>query len=106
VVDTAEFLAVREAAGIAAAAACHGLLSAGGLAFAKNGGLLGYGVDVAPVYRRAAVFVAKILKGAKPNHIPIEQATTFHLVVNLRTTETLGLEIPPTQLAAADEVVE
>lgn len=106
VADTAEFLAAPEAAGIAAAAARHGLPSAGGLAFARNGGLLGYGVDFAPMFRRAAVFVDRILKGAKPNDIPIERATTFHFVVNLKTAKTLGLEIPPTQLAAADEVVE
>ena len=58
------------------------------------------------MFRRAAVFVDKILKGAKPGDIPIEQATTFHFVVNLKTAKALSLAIPPTLLAAADEVIE
>ena len=91
---------------IAAAAAHHRLPSAATTSLAKNGGILGYGVDLAPMFRRAAVFVDKILKGAKPGDIPIEQATTFHFVVNLKTAKALSLAIPPTLLAAADEVIE
>ncbi len=70
---------------IAAAAAHHGLPAAGGLSFGRNGGLLSFGVDMAPMTRRAAVFVDKILKGAKPGDIPIEQATKFITFVNLKS---------------------
>jgi putative tryptophan/tyrosine transport system substrate-binding protein len=75
-------------------------------AIAAEGGLLGYGVDYPAMFRHAAVFVDKILKGAKPGDIPIEQATKFTTVVNLKTAKALGIEIPPTLLAAADEVIE
>jgi putative ABC transport system substrate-binding protein len=91
---------------IATAAAHHGLPSAGALQYARYGGLLGYGVDFLPMFRRAATFVDKILKGTKPGDIPIEQATKFLTVVNLKTAESLGLNIPPSLLAAADELIE
>ena len=67
----------------------------------ERGGLLGYGVDFSALFRRAAYFVDKILKGAKPGDIPIEQATKFITVVNLKTAKALGLDIPPMLLAAA-----
>jgi ABC-type uncharacterized transport system substrate-binding protein len=91
---------------IARLAAARRLPTIGQLELAKNGGLLGYGVDFAAMFRRAAVFVDKILKGANPGDLPIEQATKFVTVVNLKTAKALGLEIPPTVLAAADEVIE
>jgi putative ABC transport system substrate-binding protein len=91
---------------IAAAAARHGVLSAGAPIFAEHGGLLGYGVDVVPMFRRTATFVDKILKGAKPGDLPIEQATKFEMIVNLTTAKVLGVDIPQTLLAAADEVME
>jgi ABC-type uncharacterized transport system substrate-binding protein len=91
---------------IAAAAARHGLPSAGPPSLPRNGGLLGLGVDLPPMFRRAAYFVVKILEGTKPGDIPLEEATKFTMVVNLKTAAALGLDIPPTLLAAADEVIE
>jgi putative ABC transport system substrate-binding protein len=73
---------------------------------ATHGGLLGYGVDFAAMFRHAPVFVDKILKGAKPGDVPIEQATKFTTVVNLKTAKALGFDIPPLLLASADEVIE
>jgi putative ABC transport system substrate-binding protein len=73
---------------------------------ADAGGVLAYGVRWHEMYRRAAVFVDKILKGANPGDLPIEQATRFNLVVNLKAAKALGIEVPPTLLARADEVIE
>ena len=74
--------------------------------YARAGGLIGYGVFFPALFRGAAVFVDKILKGAKPGDIPIQQASKFETVVNLKTARALGVEFPATLLAAADEVVE
>ena len=91
---------------IADLATKHRLPSAGFPELAQAGGLIGYGVDFPDMYRRAAVFVDKLLKGAKPADIPVEQATKFELLVNLKTAKALGLTIPPSLLQRADQVIE
>jgi putative tryptophan/tyrosine transport system substrate-binding protein len=74
--------------------------------FARSGGFISYGVDLADLYRRAASYVDRILKGAKPGDLPVQLPTKFELVVNLKTAKALGLTISEPFLQHADEVIE
>jgi putative ABC transport system substrate-binding protein len=91
---------------IAALALANKLPSIGATEYAEAGGLIGYGVNVLGLYQRAAYFVDRILKGAKPTDLPIEQPTKFELIVNVKTAKMLGLAISETFLMRANQVIE
>jgi putative ABC transport system substrate-binding protein len=97
---------LANAPALAALALKHRLPSCGWLDFAVAGGLLAYGVSFPDLFRRAATYVDKILKGAKPADLPVERATKFETILNLKTAKALGLDVPPILLARADEVIE
>jgi putative tryptophan/tyrosine transport system substrate-binding protein len=72
----------------------------------EAGGLMSYGIDTVPIFRRAGSFVAKLLRGAKPSDLPVEQPTNFEFTLNLKTAKAIGVSVPTSILLRADEVIE
>ena len=91
---------------LASLAAAQRLPSVGMAEFAEAGGLIGYGVNFSEMYRRAAIFVDKILKGAKPGDLPIERATKFETVLNQKAARAMGITFPRSVLVRADRTIE
>ena len=104
VYEDAMFIANAKA--VAELASKRRLPSVGGGEFVEAGGLMSYGVDLLRFWRRAAYFVDRILKGAKPGDLPVEQATRFELVINMKTAKALGIKVPQSVLVRADKVIE
>jgi putative ABC transport system substrate-binding protein len=103
---TDDSMLITNSQAIADLAARHRMPTTGFREIAQVGGLIGYGVDAVEIFRHAATFIDKILNGAKPGDLPIEQATRFQLVLNVKTAKVLGLTIPQSLLLRADEVIQ
>ena len=106
IVVFADALTLRHAPRVIALAAEHHLPAIYFFRQFAEGGLIVYGPDIADLWRRAGGYVDKILKGAKPSDLPVEQPTKFELVINMKTANELGLTVPPSLLVRANEVIE
>jgi len=107
IVDVGDILTIQQAPRVVALAAKYRLPATYLFRQSANeGGLIVYGPDLADLFRRAAGYVDKILKGAKPSDVPVEQPTKFELVINMKTAKALGLTVPPSLLVGADEIIE
>ena len=105
VLSDVQFNAVRkEIIGLAASNRLHAMCEA--REFVEDGGLACYGPSIADLSRRSAALIVKIFQGANPGELPVEQPTKFELLINLKTAKAFGLDIPPSLLARADEVIE
>jgi putative ABC transport system substrate-binding protein len=100
------FMVVHRAPIISAAARNNVPAVYGASGFTKDGGLLSYGVDQVDIFRRAATYVDRILRGAKPGDLPVQFPTKFEMVVNLKTAKALGLTVPQSILLRAGEIIE
>jgi putative tryptophan/tyrosine transport system substrate-binding protein len=106
-IDLPESFSVTHRDVIIAAAALHGLPLMGGTdLFPRAGGLMSYWFDTVDVYAQAASYVVRILKGANPADLPVQNPTKFSLIINLKTAKALGFTVPPSMLDLADEVIE
>ena len=103
---TEDVMLTANAEAVASLAARHKIPAVGSVEFAESGGLMAYGVNFPAMFRRAAVFIDKILKGAKPGDLPIEQATTFELVINMKAAKPLGIKFPNSILVRVDKVID
>jgi putative tryptophan/tyrosine transport system substrate-binding protein len=99
------FNATREDA-IAAAAARHRLPLMSGAPITRAGGLISYWIDVVALYPQAAPYIGRLLKGASPAELPVQQPTKYKLIINLKSAKAIGLTVPPAMLDLADEVIE
>jgi putative ABC transport system substrate-binding protein len=97
---------LANAGAVAALALKHRVPSSGWPDFAREGGLIGYGVNFPDMFRRAATFVDKVLRGARPGDLPVERATKFEAIVNVKTAKAIGIELPTATLLRADEVID